>query len=74
MTIYDKIRDEKLQQGNYRESAKMSALSCGNIDKYEYLTVEEIRRSDRRGVVEQNKYADSPLEKALEKLTKTIED
>ena len=50
----------------------MSALTCGNIDQYEYLTGEEIRRSDQRGVVDQAKFTDSPLEKALEKLTKTI--
>ena len=51
----------------------MSALSYRNINKNEYLTGEEIRRSDRRGMVDQTKFTDSPLEKALEKMTKTIE-
>ena len=35
-------RDEKLQYNINREAAKISALSSGNIDKYEYLTDEEI--------------------------------
>ena len=41
MTI-NKIRDEKLQYDINRKSAKISALSSGNINKYEYLTGEEI--------------------------------
>ena len=42
MTIDDKIKDDKLQYIINRETAKISALSSGNIDKYEYLTGEEI--------------------------------
>ena len=42
MTIDGNIRDEKLQQDINREVTKMSALSSGKIDKYEYLTGEEI--------------------------------
>ena len=38
MTIDDKIRDEKLQFDINREAAKISELSSGKIDKYEYLT------------------------------------
>ena len=38
MTINDNIRDGKLQYDNSREAGKMSALSSGKIDKYEYLT------------------------------------
>ena len=38
MTIDDQIRDEKLQDNVNREAAKISALSSGKIDKYEYLT------------------------------------
>ena len=37
MTIDDKIRDEKLHYDINREAAKISALSPGKIDKYEYL-------------------------------------
>ena len=35
--IDDKIRDEKLQYDINREAAKISALSFGKIDKYEYF-------------------------------------
>ena len=42
MTIKDQIRDEKLQYDINREAAKISDLSSGKIDKYEYLTGEEI--------------------------------
>ena len=38
MTIDDKVKDEKLQYDINREPAKISALSSGKIDKYEYLT------------------------------------
>ena len=40
MTIEDQIRDEKLQYNIKREPSKISALSSGKIDKYEYLTGE----------------------------------
>ena len=46
MTIHDKIRDEKLQFDINREVAKISALSSGKIDKYEYLANEEILPSN----------------------------
>ena len=42
MAIDDKIRDEKLQYSINREAAKISALSSSKIDKYDYLTDEEI--------------------------------
>ena len=42
MTINDQIKDEKLQYDINREAAKISALSSNKIDKYEYLTGEEI--------------------------------
>ena len=38
MTIDDKIRDEKLQYDINKEAAKISSLSSGKIDIYEYLT------------------------------------
>ena len=41
MTIADKMRNEKVQYDINREAAKISALSSGKIDKYEYLTGEE---------------------------------
>ena len=36
MTLEDQIRDEKLQYEINRETQKISALSSGKIDKYEY--------------------------------------
>ena len=48
MTIDDKIRDEKLQYYINREAAKISTLSSGKIDKYKYLTGEEILPSDQK--------------------------
>ena len=45
MATDDKIRDEKLQYDINRETAKISPLSSGKIDKYEYLTGEEILSS-----------------------------
>ena len=38
MANVGRIRDEKLQYKINREAAKISALSSGKIDKYEYLT------------------------------------
>ena len=42
MTIEDKIKNKKLQYDINREAAKISALSSSKMDKYEYLTGEEI--------------------------------
>ena len=73
MVIDDKIRDEKLQYNINKEAAKISALSSRKIDKYEYLTGEELFPSSRRQIIEQAKFAFSPLGKAFEKQTKNIE-
>ena len=74
ITIEDKIRDEKLQYSINREAAKISALSSGTIDKYEYLTGEEILPSDQSIMIKQTKFTYSPLGKTLEKQTKTQVD
>ena len=65
MTRDDKIRDEKLNM-IWTENQKMSALSSGKIDKYEYLKGEQILPSDQRRVIEQAKFTYSTLGKALE--------
>ena len=52
MTTDDKIRDEKLKYNTNRKAEKMSALSSGKIDKYEYLTGEEILPSDQSRIIE----------------------
>ena len=74
MTIKDQIRDQKLQYDINREAAKISALSSGKIDEYEYLTGKEILPSNQQQVIEQAKFTCFPLGKALEKQTKTIKD
>ena len=73
MRIDDKIRDEKLQYNINREGAKISALSSGKIDKYEYLPGEEIIPPDQRRVIGQATFAYSSVGKAFEKQTKAIE-
>ena len=74
MTINDQIRDENLQYDINREAAKISALSCGKIHKYEYLTGEDILVSNQQQIIEQAKFTYSLLGKVFEKQIKTIED
>ena len=74
MTINDQIKDEKLQYDINKEVANISTLSSGKIHKYEYLTGEDILPSNQEQIIEQTKLSYSPLEKAFEKQTKTIED
>ena len=74
MTISDQIRDEKLQYDINSRASKISALSSGNIQKYEYLTGEDILPSNQQQIIEQAKSTYSPLGKAFEKQIKTIED
>ena len=62
------------QNGINREAAKISALSSSKTDKYEYLTGEEILPSNQKQIIEQAKFTYSPLGKAFEKQTKTIQD
>ena len=64
-----KIR-EKMQYNIKTEAAKVSALTSDEIDKYEYLTGEEIFPPNHRQITEQATFAYSPLGKAFEKQTK----
>ena len=73
MTLTDelKILDDKIKanQAQYdgldREAAKISALSSKKLDKYEYLTCEDL--GYKPGVVEQAKFEYSPLGKFFNK-------
>ena len=56
MTINDQIRDEKLQYNINRKAAKISALSSGKIDKYEYLTGQDILPFNQQQVIEKAKF------------------
>ena len=61
MTNDAKIKDEKLQYDINRKATKMSALSSGKIDQYEYLKDEKILPSYQRQIIEQAKFEYSPL-------------
>ena len=67
MTYDDNIRNGKLQYNINREAVKISSLSSAKIDKYKYLTGEEILPSDQSRIIEQAKFTYSPLGKAFEK-------
>ena len=58
MTI---IKDENLQYEINRKAAKISALSSGKIDQYEYLKDEKMLPSYQRQIIEQAKFEYSPL-------------
>ena len=67
MTIdVDQIEDEKLQYDINREAAKISASSSGKIEKYEYLTGEEILPSNQIPIIEQAKFTILLWKKLLE--------
>ena len=74
MTINDQMRDEKLQYDINREATKISALSSGEIHKYEYRTGEDILPSNLKQIIEQARFTYSPLGNTFEKQIKTIED
>ena len=53
---------------------KIKLKSSGKLDKYEYLTGEEILPSNQQQIIQQAKFNYSPLGKAIEKQIKTIKD
>ena len=67
--IDDKIRGEKLQYNINKEAAKISTLSSGKINKCEYVTGEEILPYNQKQIIDQAKFAYSPLGKAFGKQT-----
>ena len=67
MTNDYKVIDEKLRQDINREAIKISVLSSEEVDKCEFLTGDEILRSNQRQIIEQVKFAYSPLEKSFRK-------
>ena len=52
-----------------RKAAIISSLPSGKIDKYKYLTGEEILSSKNRHIIEQTKFTYSSLVKSFEKQT-----
>ena len=63
--LNDKIKGNKAQYDLDREAAKISALSSGELDKYEYLTGEDL--GYKHGVVEKAEFEYSPLGKVFNK-------
>ena len=66
MTIKEQIKilDNKIRQNHndydlYRQNAKISTLSSGKLDKYKYLTGEDL--GYRPDPVQKAKFEDSPL-------------
>ena len=62
----------RLKMKNYnialkKEAGETSALSSGKVDKYEYLTGEEIFPSNKGQIINQVLFSYSPLKKAFEK-------
>ena len=47
--LNDKIKANKAQYDLDREAAKISLLSCGELEKYEYLTGEDLGYKPRCG-------------------------
>ena len=76
VTDHIKILDRKIMQNEAqcdldRKAAKISALSSNNLDKYEYLTGEDL--SLKPSTVEQAKFEYSPLSMSLSKAFKKDE-
>ena len=61
----DKIRSNKAQYILNREAAKISALSSGELEKYEYLTSEDL--GCKPDVIQKAKFEYSPLDKVFNK-------
>ena len=68
----DKIRANKAQYDLDREAAKISALSSGELETYEYLTGEDLEYKPK--VLEKVKFQYSPLREALKNNAKTKTD
>ena len=52
MAIDDQIKDEKRQYDINREALKILPLSLGKLEKYEYLTGEELLPSNQKQIIE----------------------
>ena len=74
MTTNYQIRDERLQYDINREVLKISALSWGKINKYEYLTGKDILPSYQQQIIEQARFTYYPLGNTFEKQINRIED
>ena len=70
--LHNKIRQNQADYDLYRKNAKISALSSGKLDKYEFLTGEDL--GYRPDPVQKAKFEYSPLGQVFNKgLTKDEE-
>ena len=63
--LYNKIRQNKANFDMYRKNAKISALSSGKLDKYEYLIGQDL--GYRPDPVQKAKFEYSPLGQVFNK-------
>ena len=70
MTIDDQVQDEKLQYDINREAEEILTLLSDKINKYQYLTGEEILSSNQKQIMEQAEFTYSLLEKQKQLKTK----
>ena len=67
----NKIRQNKANYDLYRQNAKISALSSGELDKYEYLTDKDL--GYKPDPIEKTRFEYSPLGQGFNKELKTDE-
>ena len=72
MKINYEIRDEELQYNINRKAVKISALSSGKVDKYEYFTGENMLSSDQSGMTQLAKFTNFPFRKLLKSTYKQL--
>ena len=63
INIFKKNMQKEAQYDLDRKTAKLSALSSNNLDKYEYLASKDLRL--KPSIIEQTKFKYSPLDKTL---------
>ena len=64
-TLNKKVMQNEAQYDLDRKAAKISALSCNNLDKYEYLTGADLDL--KPGTIEQARFEYSLLDKIFKK-------
>ena len=75
MIISLEIKNDIVEKRYYKEPTKISVLSSGKIDKYKYVTDEELQLSYQSRIIEQAKFTYSTLgKKPFRKTNKVIED
>ena len=73
--IDNKVEQNKAQHNLDKQTAKISALSSGNISKYEFLTGKDVlpEKDLLEGAVSLKRFEYSPLSKKLKKQIRVAE-